>query len=184
MREPEKGTRRRCGRPERYAARGRETGPRPRGETARPAPEIDQPLPRAISTFAIVPVDLAEEVLLPCEPEHCEQAAQQRVGSVLEHVVGIAAGHHVPWAAVGGAAAGRLSQSRVAGRASSSMKTTISPAAAAMPMLRGRLKLRSGLLATLMRHAYWASTASVSSVEGPLTTTTSKEGWSRCWKLS
>src|SRR5256885_3337897 len=105
MREPEKGTRRRCGRPERYAARGRETGPRPRGETARPAPEIDQPLPRAISTFAIVPVDLAEEVLLPCEPEHCEQAAQQRVGSVLEHVVGIAAGHDVPWEIVGGAAA-------------------------------------------------------------------------------
>src|SRR5205823_4021338 len=75
------------------------------GEAARPAPEVDKPPPRAIPTLAVVPVDLAEEVLLPCEAEHYDQAVQQRVGGVLEHVVGIAAGHDFPWEIVGGAAA-------------------------------------------------------------------------------
>jgi hypothetical protein len=56
------------------------------------------------------------------------------------------------------------------------MNTTTSPAAAAMPTFRERLKFASGQLATLMRPAKRARSAAVPSVDGPFTTTTSSAG--------
>ena len=70
----------------------------------------------------------------------------------------------------------RSSSHRASGSASSSMKATISPAEAAIPRLRDTERFLSGFLTTLTRPSHEASTSSVSSVQGPATTTTSKDG--------
>ena len=80
-----------------------------------------------------------------------------------------------PVAPTSGSANGAISSfsQRASGTASSSMNATISPAAAATPRLRERETLRSGL-STTRSASCWARNSPVPSVEGPLTTTTSK----------